>query len=132
MQKQPLDSRDAITLLVHSFYTRVKADALLGPIFNNVENFSWEVHIPIMIDFWETVLLDAAKYRGQTMRKHIELHRRSPLLPEHFERWKQLFYETLDSQFEGPQVEEAHRKVEAMSGLMQYKIAESDKKGFLM
>jgi hemoglobin len=131
MYKQALDTREAVMKLVDSFYIKVKADELLGPIFNNAENFQWETHIPIMYDFWETLLFDAAKYKGNTMRKHIELNQRTPLKKEHFNRWKQLFYETIDNEFEGPAVAEAHKRVEAMSALMQYKISESDKRGFI-
>ena len=131
MIKRTLDSRTDIALLVNSFYTRVKADDLLGDIFNNAENFSWETHIPIMIDFWETLLLDASSYKGNTMRKHIDLHRRTPLGAVHFDRWKKLFYATLDELFEGPRVLEARKRVEAMSGLMQYKIRESERRDFL-
>lgn len=131
MTKQVLDNREAIEKLVNSFYIKVKGDELLGPIFNNAENFNWDTHIPIMYDFWETLLLDAAKYKGNTMAKHIELNRRTPLLPEHFERWKELFYKTLDNEFTGDAVAEAHRRVELMSGLMQFKIAESMRKGFI-
>jgi hemoglobin len=127
MQKKLLNSREAIELLVNSFYVKVKADNLLGPIFNNAENFSWDTHIPVMIDFWETLLLDANKYKGNAMHKHMDLHRRNPLNNEHFDRWKKLFYETLDELFEGPGVTEAHRRVEAIGGLMLYKIHEMNK-----
>jgi hemoglobin len=131
MQKTPLDTRDAIEALVTLFYTKVKQDDLLGPIFNNAHNFSWDTHIPVMFDFWETLLLDNPKYRGNTIAKHIELHRRTPLSAEHFTRWKKLFYDTLDSNFEGANVEKAHKKVEAIAGLMQYKLEESSNKGFI-
>lgn len=131
MQKQLLNSREAIELLVNSFYTKVKQDELLSPIFNNVEFFSWDTHIPVMVDFWETLLLDTATYKGNTMQKHITLHRRTPLTPELFERWKLLFYSTLDELFEGENVVIAHKRVEAMSGLMQFKIQQSEQKGFI-
>lgn len=130
MTKQPLDNREAIELLVNSFYEKVKKDELLGEIFNDAENFNWDTHIPIMYDFWETVLLDATKYKGNTMRKHLELHQRTPLTPEHFDRWKELFYSTLDDLFEGPNVTEAHKRVEAIGGLMQYRIQQLDQKGY--
>lgn len=124
MQKKLLNNRGAIELLIHSFYVRVKKDELLGPIFNNAENFSWETHIPIMIDFWESLLLDTNSYKGNAMRKHMELHQRNPLTDEHFSRWKRLFYETLDELFEGPGVTEARKRVESIGGLMQYKLNE--------
>lgn len=122
MQKTMLDNREAIELLVKSFYTRVKSDDLLAPIFNNVEYFDWDTHIPVMVDFWETVLLDANTYKGNTMQKHIALHQKSPLTTEHFTRWKALFYATLDDHFEGPGVTEAHKRVESIGGLMMFKL----------
>mgnify|MGYP000951167086 CR=1 FL=1 len=129
--KKAITDRTDITLLVESFYTRVKKDDLIGPIFQNTENFSWETHIPIMIDFWETILLGAGSYRGNTISKHIELNRRHPLTNDHFDRWKSLFYETLDELFEGDKVAEAKKRAELMAGLMLYKIGESMKKGFI-
>lgn len=131
MQKTQLNSREAIELLVNSFYTKVKADHVIGDIFNNAENFSWDKHIPIMINFWETLLLDTASYRGNTMAKHLELNKRHPLNTAHFDRWKKLFFATLDELFEGPNVDVAKKKAEAMSALMQFKISESAKKGFV-
>lgn len=130
MKKQISDRTD-ITLLVESFYTKVREDDLLGPIFQNAENFSWDTHIPIMIDFWETILLDAGSYRGNTISKHIELNKRTPLNSEHFDRWKELFYGTLDTHFEGEKVAEAKKRAELMAGLMIFKIGESQKKGFI-
>jgi hemoglobin len=131
MKKQELNSREAITMLVTSFYTRVKQDDLLAPIFNDAHHFSWDTHIPIMINFWETLLLDTASYKGNTMQKHLTLHKQHPLTANLFDRWKLLFYSTLDELFKGPNVAEAKRRVEEMSGLMQFKIQQSEQKGFI-
>lgn len=131
MQKQLLNTREAIELLVNSFYTKVKHDELLAPIFNNVQYFSWNTHIPVMINFWETLLLGTASYKGNTMQKHITLHRHTPLTAELFDRWKLLFYATLEEYFEGEKVIEARKRVEAMSALMQFKIHQSEQKGFI-
>ena len=125
--KKQLDTREDVELLVNTFYSKVKQDDLLAPIFNNAEYFSWETHIPIMVNFWETLLLDTASYSGNTMQKHIALHRRTPLTPQLFERWKLLFYSTLDELFEGDNVTKARKKVEGISGLMRLKLDESEK-----
>jgi len=131
MEKQELKNRQAIALLVNSFYLKVKEDELLSPIFNNAHFFSWDTHIPIMMNFWETLLLDTATYKGNTMQKHLTLHKQFPLTPELFDRWKLLFYSTLDELFTGPGVVEARKRVEAMSSLMQFKIQQSEQKGFI-
>jgi hemoglobin len=131
MLKKEIANRADIEHLVDAFYIKVKADALIGPIFNDELNFKWETHIPIMVSFWETMLLDEVTYKGNPMLTHIELNKRVPLKPEHFAQWKHLFFETLDENFEGERVAEAKRRVLAMEGLMQIKIAQSINKGFI-
>jgi hemoglobin len=126
-----IETKEHIELLVEEFYKKVKQDELIGYIFNNVENFNWDTHIPIMVSFWETILLDAGTYRGNPMLTHIQLNRKSPLLPEHFTRWKQLLFETLDENFTGVKVTEAKQRVESMAMLMQFKIDQSSKPGFI-
>ncbi|HZX59305.1 MAG TPA: group III truncated hemoglobin [Mucilaginibacter sp.] len=123
--KRPIENRDDVRLLVEDFYEKVKQNSIIGDIFNNTLFFKWDTHIPIMIDFWEAVLLDGTSYGGNTMRVHIELNKTHPLKPEHFKQWKKLFFETLDEHFTGEKVSEAKKKVELMEVLMQTKIAQS-------
>jgi len=129
--KKEIENRDDIQLLVESFYSKVKEDDLIGAIFSDVLVFKWDIHIPVMIDFWETVLLGTGTYRGNTMRVHIDLNKVYPLKPEHFERWKELFFETLDEHFTGIKVDEAKNRVELMEVLMQTKIAQSNNPNFI-
>lgn len=126
-----ITTREDITLLVESFYTRVKDDEVIGYIFRDLEHFSWDTHIPVMIDFWCTLLLDEMAYKGNPMIKHIDLHRRTPLTQEHFTRWKHLFFATLDDLFEGERVNEAKKRVEAMEILMLMKIRDCEQQGFI-
>ena len=130
--KRTIENRDDIKLMVEDFYEKVKKDDVIGDIFNNVLYFKWDTHIPIMIDFWESVLLEGTQYKGNTMRKHIELDQQHPLKPEHFERWEKLFFETLDELFTGPKVEEAKNKAELMATLMQLKITRSKDSNFIL
>ncbi|MGZ3778946.1 MAG: sec-independent protein translocase TatC, partial [Mucilaginibacter sp.] len=64
-------------------------------------------------------------------RTHIELNKKHRLTPEHFARWQNLFFETLDECFTGPNVEEAKYKVKLMEVLMQTKIAQSGDPNFI-
>jgi len=129
--KKPIENRDDVRLMVEDFYEKVKKDSIIGDIFNNTLFFKWDTHIPIMINFWETVLLDGTSYRGNTMRVHIELNKLHPLKAEHFIRWKKLFFETLDGHFTGEKVSEAKKRVELMEALMQTKIAQSTGPNFI-
>lgn len=44
------DRRD-VARLVNVFYDRVRADDMLGPIFDDVAAVDWAVHLPRMYDF---------------------------------------------------------------------------------
>ncbi|HWD87628.1 MAG TPA: group III truncated hemoglobin [Mucilaginibacter sp.] len=129
--KKEIQSREDIRLLVENFYSKVKNDDTIGEIFNDVLVFKWDTHIPVMIDFWETVLLGTAVYRGNAMRVHIDLNNIHPLKPEYFARWKKLFFETLDEHFTGRKVDEAKSRVELMEALIQSKIAQSGNPNFI-
>lgn len=124
-------NRDDIRMLVESFYRKVIDDEVIGKIFRDVLVFRWDSHIPIMIDFWESVLLGTATYKGNTMRVHIDLDKKHRLEPGHFARWKKLFFETLDEHFEGDVTSEAKKKVELMEALMLTKITQSRNPNFI-
>lgn len=80
---------DMIRCLVHSFYLRVRADAVLGPIFDaRIED--WGAHLERMCAFWSSVVLMTARYHGRPMQKHAPL----PIDAAHFDSWLALFAET--------------------------------------
>ena len=129
--KKEITTRADIEFLVDAFYTKVKKDKIIGHFFSEVINLSWEVHIPIMVNFWESVLLDNSVYKGNPMLAHIELDKKSPLNPEHFEQWRKLFGETLDEHFKGENVEKAKTRADLMGNLMMYKIEKSREDYFI-
>lgn len=90
MSTAELCTETQITEMVHSFYARVRQDAVLGPIFNtHVED--WDAHLIILVDFWSSILLGTGRFRGTPMPKHVAL---PELGPELFDRWLELFRET--------------------------------------
>ncbi|WP_254900850.1 group III truncated hemoglobin [Maritimibacter sp. HL-12] len=75
--------------LVHSFYGKVRRDAVLGPIFAaRISN--WEPHLDRMVAFWSSVALMTGRYHGRPVPAHTPL----PIDGAHFERWLRLFRET--------------------------------------
>ncbi len=78
-----------IDRLVRSFYGKVRADALLAPVF--AERIAdWEPHLERMGEFWSSVALMTGVYHGRPMEKHLPL----PVDSRHFDRWLQLFEQT--------------------------------------
>ena len=78
-----------IERLVRTFYARVQADPLIGPVFAaRIED--WEAHITKLCAFWSSVALMTGRYHGQPMQAHLELN----VAAEHFDRWIALFEAT--------------------------------------
>ncbi len=117
--KPDIQTLDHIRSLVDSFYTKVRADELLGPIFEGIIQDRWPAHLEKMYRFWQTVLLSEHTYMGSPFAPHATM----PVEKEHFERWVGLFRQTVDEQFEGPKAEEAKWRAERMADMFQMKIA---------
>ena len=117
-----ISSRKDIEVLMEKFYDKVKKNESIGPIFNDVAKVNWAHHIPIICDFWETLLLDSASYRNNMMEVHLNLNRKVPLENEHFHVWLKLFSETVDEHFTGDKAELAKKRAKSIAGLMQFKI----------
>ncbi|ABQ71405.1 sec-independent protein translocase protein TatC (plasmid) [Rhizorhabdus wittichii RW1] len=83
----------AIDLLVPAFYARVRADALLGPIFESAID-DWPHHLAKLKDFWSSVMLASGRYKGQPMPAHIR--HETALSKEAFARWLAIWRETTD------------------------------------
>ena len=86
-----LPSEQQIRELVDCFYSRVRQDEILGPVFARAIGDDWEEHLTKMCDFWSTVVLASRRYKGNPMQVHIDLPR---LRKDHFERWLTLWRAT--------------------------------------
>ncbi len=75
--------------LVRNFYQAVRADAVLGPLFE-ARITNWDDHIEKLCAFWSSVALMSGRYHGQPMRAHVAL----PVQRSHFDRWLGLFERT--------------------------------------
>ena len=78
-----------IARLVDGFYDKVRADPLLGPVFNE-RIADWGPHLEQMRLFWSSVALMSGAYHGRPMPKHLPL----PVDARHFDRWLELFRQT--------------------------------------
>ncbi len=116
--KREIQQLEDIELLVDAFYTKIRKDDLLGPIFNGVIQDRWPVHLNKMYTFWQTVLLGEHTYYGNPFMPHADL----PVEKRHFDRWIELFYQTLDENFEGRKADEAKWRAAKMAEMFQYKI----------
>lgn len=117
--------------LVDSFYKLVVTDPVIGHVFTEVVKLDWQVHIPVMYRFWETILIGTVEYKGSPIQKHIELDQKQALQPLHFERWIQLWETTVRSNFSGPKAEESIKRSKVMGEMIMYKINQCKTDGFI-
>ena len=103
-----------VALLVNTFYTKVRQDELLFPVFDRVIKNNWDAHLQKMMDFWSTLLLYTRKFSGDPLTKHLPL----PLEKAHFDRWLQLFNETVNELFEGPIADNAPKRAYSIARIM--------------
>ena len=120
--KKDIRTRRDIERLVDRFYDKVKADDLLGPVFNDVARVNWEKHLPVMYDFWDNTIFFSGTYSGNPMLLHQHLHGRFALTEAHFHRWIDLFNATIDEFFSGDNASMAKQRAESIAVVIRSKI----------
>ncbi len=120
--RRDITDRADIAGLVADFYTRAFDDELLGPVFVDVARLDLTRHLPVMCDFWETVLFRAGQYRRNVLHPHLALHSRAALTPAHFARWLTLWTATVDLRFAGDRAEFAKVQATRIAGSMSRRI----------
>lgn len=106
--------------LVDAFYTRVRADDRLAPIFE-AHVADWEAHSERLTDFWSSLMLTSGRYKGNPFAMHQAFA--GELDVALFERWLELWAIATDEAFPPGLAAEFQRKAR--------RVAESLKSGLL-
>jgi len=123
--KNDIRGEDDIKILVDRFYEKVIADPVIGHIFTEIVALSWDKHIPVMYSFWNSVLFGARTYEGNPMQQHIAMDNKVFFEQHHFNRWLQLWEETVKENFEGVVATDAINRAKNIGALMLHKIEKS-------
>ena len=75
--------------LVDAFNAKVRADAVLGPVFN-ARIHDWDEHLAKLTDFWSSIVMMSGRYKGRP----LPVHAAPEISDAHFGRWLALFAET--------------------------------------
>ncbi len=118
MTRKDITNIGDIQLMVDTFYSNIRKDELLGTIFEEKIGNRWPEHLEKMYRFWQTILLEEHTYSGSPFPPHKQL----PVEKQHFNRWMEIFTETVDSLFTGPLAEEAKLRGQNMAEMFNYKI----------
>ena len=120
--KKDIETREDIKLFLKRFYDEVIIDPTVGIIFTKVVPINLDHHIPLITDFWETILLDNPLYKKNAMDVHYQLNKIFPLQKKHFDAWLQLFNAILTDMYAGPVTELAKKRAAGIAALMQFKM----------
>ncbi|MDI1243752.1 MAG: group III truncated hemoglobin [bacterium] len=99
-----IETRADIDHLMREFYSRATSDDVIGYIFTDVAKLDLDHHLPIIGDFWESLLFGTGAYQQHgrnPLMVHRDLHEKSPLTAGHFARWIELFEFCVDKDFAG-------------------------------
>lgn len=114
-------TEEMIGELVHAFYAKVRAEPVLGPIFNQAVE-DWDEHLAKLCDFWSSVLLMTGRFKGRPMAAHVQV---PDIQPAHFARWLELFRQTAREVWPSPAADLVVEKAEMIGRSLQMGIAVS-------
>ena len=117
--KRDIETRSDINTFIRAFYEKVIHNRVIGIIFMEVFPLNWEHYIPLITDFWETILPDHQVYKNNAMQVHYEMNRKFPFTKKHFDAGLLLFNTTPDEYFDGEKVLPAKKRAAGIAQLMQ-------------
>jgi hemoglobin len=117
--KKDIESRGDIERMLYTFYRKAFADELIGYFFKEVVPLDLNIHIPVITDFWESILFNTHNYRKNVMAIHKQISDRSTINKQHLDRWVKLFTETIVEEFEGPKAELMKQRARSIATLME-------------
>ncbi|MBO3758661.1 truncated hemoglobin [Ciceribacter sp. L1K22] len=86
--------------LVETFYGRIRAHEMLGPVFEARLSGRWPEHMTKMKAFWSSVAFKTGAYGGKPVQAHLGVE---GMYPELFQQWLALFRQTLEDLTDNPQ-----------------------------
>lgn len=112
MNKKDVTDRADIEKIIADFYVAMLQDPIVGFIFTDVAKIDLPSHLSVIVDFWSDIVLRESKsstepvaekrYKGNALKKHLELNELIALKPGHFTRWLYLFENAITAGFRGP------------------------------
>lgn len=114
-----LNSSEEIFEMVTRQYSDIVQDDLLVPYFTFGPGFiDWRAHIASVTDYWVHVVLLAPDWDIDVLESHRHLHEHSAFTPELFDRWLQIFLDTVDGGWSGPNASLAKKRATGMARAM--------------
>lgn len=113
--KKPIENREDLSLLVHTFYNKIRADEEITFYFNDMIQ-DWDEHLEKLTDFWEMNLFGGKMYKGDPLKAHVKVdsHFGGKIGSNEFGIWLNHWTQTIDELFEGENVDILKRRARKM------------------
>lgn len=118
-----IESRKDIMLLVTNFYTQVRENEMLGPIFNPIIQ-NWDEHLEHIGDFWEGMIFQKPLFKGNPVKAHVlaDAFHNHAITQLHFHEWLTLWHSTVNSLFQGDHAELVKNKARNIASHLNIRI----------
>jgi len=116
--KNDIQNIEDIKILVDDFYSKIRQDDILSPVFIDKIGNDWQPHLNKMYLFWNAALFGVRGYFGNPFLKPSNL----PINSELIARWLGHFNETCDQHFKGENAENAKWRASIMAEVFLSKI----------
>lgn len=117
-----IETRKDIELVLQKFYEQAFVDDRIGFFFTEVVPLDLKTHLPVIADFWESVLFGTQGYRKNVMEIHQHISSLSKIEKQHLERWVSLLHQVVNSNFEGSNAELMKQRARSIATLMEIKL----------
>jgi hemoglobin len=124
-ERRDIENRTDLEQVLIAFYDTALRDDRIGHFFTTVVPINLQTHIPVIAGFWESVVLGTQGYRKNVMEVHQHIHRLMPIQKSHLDRWVEIFTQTIDEHFAGPNAETMKQRGRSIATLMDIKLNHS-------
>ncbi len=127
--RKEIENRADIFLLVDTFYQKIRVDKEIGFFFNETIK-DWPSHLEKLTDFWEMNLFGGRQFKANPIETHNRVDEKfnNCITPEIFGHWLNIWFETIDSLFEGENAATLKRRARKMSSFMYLNIFQNRSK----
>ena len=122
LEKSDITNRSDLEKVLTAFYTSVFQDDSISHFFTTVVPLNMTHHLPVIADFWESVIFGSRTYSKNVMAVHQHINQLSSIKPEHLDRWVSIFTKTVDEFFIGPNAELMKQRAQSIATLMKIKL----------
>jgi hemoglobin len=119
--KKDIANREDLLILMKCFYEKLLADSTISYLFTDIAKINLEHHLPVLVDFWDSIIFQSDTYRKNALQPHLDLHLKSPLTKHHFETWLRYFKESVDEKFAGDNALIIKERATSIATVMQIK-----------